>query len=287
MPLRLSWRSAACRCAGRSWGDTIRLVLSRCSLKMPSEAASGGPGGRELAVPGVATSVPHSTSRRGREMLLEFGGEARTRSTSQLREAFPARPRTPRPDQAEMTGLGSTRERAGFVKPAWAGWGRAGAPSPGPQDAPASSPLPPGPRPDERARGRGGPTAGGAVGAAPGSAGQAPGTGGAPRGAATALHHLRLYGRQAGGHGGRGPGLLGRHHTSVPGGRRGPGGRRILDRVLPRSDRRPRDSAAAAGRAPIDAGRGPPRYLQHRKVHRVPGRPDPVTGHAGSLPTPE
>ncbi len=33
-------------------------------------------------------------------------------------------------------------------------------------------------------------------------------------------------------------------------------------------------------------GRGPPRHLQHRDVHRVFGCPDPVVGHAGPLPVP-
>ena len=105
-------------------------------------------------------------------------------------------------------------------------------------------------------------------------------------GAAATLHDLRLPGGQAGGHGGTGPRLLGRRHASVLGARCGPGGRRILDGILSRSDRCSRDPTPPAGRTRLATGRGPPRHLQHRDVHLVFGCPDPVVGHAGPLPVP-
>ena len=49
--LRLSRRPGAYRCAEKSWGDSIRLVPSRCLPGMSSKTASGAQGERRVTVP--------------------------------------------------------------------------------------------------------------------------------------------------------------------------------------------------------------------------------------------
>src|SRR5215475_8443316 len=82
-----------------------------------------------------------------------------------------------------------------------------------------------------------------------GTAGTAPGIVGPALETAAALYDLCLPGGQAGSHGGTGLRLLGRRHASVLGASRGSGGRRILDGILSRSDRRSRDPTPPGGRA--------------------------------------